>query len=66
MSEQPKPVEPTQADIAEATLHWGKQHGKTAEQMVHLTEAEVAACFRLALDYALMRRWKATKAEDQA
>src|SRR5690348_10868208 len=25
--EQPKPTEPTAADLAEATLHWGKRHG---------------------------------------
>jgi hypothetical protein len=65
MSEQPNLIEPTAADIVEATLYWGKKHGKTAEQMQHLTDAEVAECYRLAQDYALMRRWKETKTEDQ-
>lgn len=66
MSEHQKPREPTAADLAEKTLHWGKQHGKTAEQMLHLTDVEVAECYRLAQEYALVRRWKATQAQDQA
>ena len=65
MGKQPEPREPTVADIAEATLHWGKQHGKTAEQMLHLTDAEVAECYHLAREYARIRLWKATKERDR-
>ena len=61
-----QPIQPTAADFEEARRTWGKLHGKTPEQMEHLTDGELAECFLLARDYALMRRWKATKAEDQA
>jgi hypothetical protein len=53
------------ADIEAARLTWGKLHHKTPEQMEHLTAEELAECYLLARDYAMMRRWKVVKAEDQ-
>jgi hypothetical protein len=66
VGKQSEQREPTASDFAEATLYWGQKHGKTAEQILHLRDAEVAEYYRLALDYAFMRRWKETKAQDHA
>jgi len=41
-------LEPTEADHAAASLEWAREHHKTAEEMRHLTPAEVAEVERLA------------------
>jgi hypothetical protein len=61
MSEQPEtePIQPTAIDFEAASLEWAKQHGKTKEQMQHLTDEETAECYLLAQTYALVRLGKA-------
>jgi hypothetical protein len=48
-------IEPTEADHVRATLEWAQEHGKTAEQMRHLTAAEQAEVRQLAYTKAVLR-----------
>jgi hypothetical protein len=66
MREDQEPIQPSATDFKEASLEWSKIHHKTSEQMQHLTDAETAECYLLARAYAMLRRWKAPKAEGQA
>ena len=65
MNGQQKPIQPTEADVAAATLEWSKKHGKTTEQMQHLTVEESGDCYRLAQAYALMRLMKSISSEGE-
>ena len=66
MKENQESIQPSATDFEEASLEWSKIHHKTSQQMQHLTDAETAECYLLARAYAMLRRWKASKAEGQA
>ena len=66
MKDHQEPIQPSATDFEEASLEWSKIHGKTSEQMQHLTDTQTAECYLLAREYARLRHWKAPKAKDQA